>query len=65
MAITVQTVFNPPAVTVFWYGKKQWKFSVCDSVYVCLCVKHQKSKKEFCDGVGVVLWSGYVTQNNR
>jgi hypothetical protein len=32
---------------------------------VSLCVQNQQRKKEFYDGVGVVLWSGYVTQSNR
>jgi hypothetical protein len=47
-----KTVSNQPAITVFWCGNKQWK----------VCVQHHKTQKQFYDGVGVVLCSGYVNQ---
>jgi hypothetical protein len=40
---------------VFWCGYKQWN----------VCVQHHKTNKQFYDGFGVVLCSGYVKQNNR
>jgi len=56
-----KTLFNPTAVTVFWSGIKQWK--VC--VSACACVQPQRTRNEFYDGVGIVLWRSYVTQNIR